>query len=49
MLKCIIEQLGDVLETATYLRLILDDTPTKRYGSQVEGAGHPQNTGASYY
>ena len=43
MLQCIIEQLGDVLETATYLRLILDDTPTKRYGSQVEGAGHHHN------
>jgi len=43
MLKCIIERLDDAIATATYIRLILDDTPTKRYGSQVEGAGHHHN------
>jgi len=42
-LQCIIEQLGDILETATSIRIILDDTPTKRYGSKVEGAGYHYN------
>ena len=43
MLGIILEQLGDVLETAPSIRLVLDDTPTKRYGGKVEGAGHHHN------
>jgi hypothetical protein len=43
MLQCIIEHLGDVLGTATSIRIVLDDTPTKRYGKKVEGAGYHHN------
>jgi hypothetical protein len=28
---------------ATYIRIVLDDTPTKRYGPKIEGAGHHHN------
>ena len=39
----ITEQLRDVLETATSIKIVLDDTPTKRYGPNVEGAGYHHN------
>ena len=43
MLKCIIEHLGDILATAPFIRIVLDDSPTKRYGPKVEGAGYHHN------
>jgi hypothetical protein len=43
MLKCILEHLGDILATAPFIRIVLDDTPTKRYGKNIEGAGYPHN------
>ena len=43
IIKCITEQLGDVIATAFFIRLVLDDTPTKRYGPKVEGAGYHHN------
>jgi hypothetical protein len=34
LLKCIIEHLGDAIATATSIRIVLDDTPTKRYANE---------------
>ena len=42
-LRIILEQLGDVIETAQSIRLVLDDSPTKRYGYKIEGAGYHHN------
>ena len=39
MLKIITTQLAAIIATAATIRLVLDDSPTKRYGSKVEGAG----------
>jgi hypothetical protein len=35
--------LRSVLETATYIRIVLDDSPTKRYGKKIEGANYHHN------
>jgi hypothetical protein len=43
MLQCLLEHLEEVLAGAASIRIVLDDTPTKRYGRQVEGAGHHHN------
>jgi hypothetical protein len=43
IIKYIKEHLGDVLKTATRIRIVLDDTPTKRYGPKIEGAGYHHN------
>jgi len=43
MTKIIIEQLGPVIATAAKIRLVLDDSPTKRYGRKIEGAGYHHN------
>lgn len=34
---------GDLLSNATSLTFIIDDTPTKRYGSKIEGANYFHN------
>jgi SRSO17 transposase len=39
----ILERLRRVIETATYIRIVLDDSPTKRYGKKIEGAGWHHN------
>jgi len=41
--EIIIEQLKPVIETAATIRLVLDDSPTKRYGRKIEGAGYHHN------
>ena len=43
MLKIALEQLESVIATTTTIRLVLDDSPTKRYGRKVEGAGYHHN------
>ena len=43
MTKIILEQLGPVIATASTIRLVLDDSPTKRYGRKIEGAGWHHN------
>ena len=43
MTKITIEQLEPVIATAATIRLVLDDSPTKRYGRKVEGAGYHHN------
>jgi len=43
MLDIIIEKLAAILETASYIRMTLDDSPTKRYGKKIEGAGYHHN------
>jgi hypothetical protein len=43
MTGIISEQLRSVLETATYIRVVLDDSPTKRYGKHIEGANYHHN------
>jgi hypothetical protein len=43
ILEIILEKLGAVIETAAFIRLVLDDSPTKRYGRKIEGAGYHHN------
>jgi hypothetical protein len=43
MLDIILEKFADIFETTTYIRITLDDSPTKRYGRKVEGAGYHHN------
>jgi hypothetical protein len=43
MLKYILKHLGDAIVTSPFIRIVLDDTPTKRYGPKVEGAGYHHN------
>jgi hypothetical protein len=43
MLNIILTQLADVIATASSIRIVLDDTPTKRYGRKIEGAGYHYN------
>jgi hypothetical protein len=43
MLDEILKKLGPVIETAMFIRLVLDDSPTKRYGRKIEGAGYHHN------
>jgi len=42
-LKRILEELGEVIQTAKRIRLVLDDSPTKRYGLKIEGALYHHN------
>jgi len=42
-LKMILEELGEVIQTAKSIRMVLDDSPTKRYGLKIEGAGYHHN------
>ena len=39
--RLVIEAVKPLIEGAGRLTLALDDTPTQRYGPQVQGAGHP--------
>jgi hypothetical protein len=43
MLDILLEKLAPAIDTATYIRITLDDSPTKRYGKKVEGAGYHHN------
>ena len=43
ILKIITTQLADIIAKAKTIRLVLDDTPTKRYGRKIEGAGYHYN------
>lgn len=43
MLDEILKKLGPVIATATSIRIVIDDSPTKRYGRKIEGAGHHHN------
>ena len=43
MLANILEQLKDAITLAPFIRIVLDDSPTKRYGKKVEGAGYHHN------
>jgi len=43
MTSIIATQLEPVLETARYIRIVLDDSPTKRYGRHIEGANYHHN------
>jgi hypothetical protein len=43
MLKCILEHLRDAIACASSIRIVLDDSPTKRYGKKVDGAGYHHN------
>jgi SRSO17 transposase len=43
LLKLILEQLGPILMASSKIRLVLDDSPTKRYGKKIEGAGYHHN------
>jgi hypothetical protein len=43
MTDIILEHLRSVIEEATYIRVVLDDSPTKRYGKKIEGAGWHHN------
>ena len=41
--KIVLERLGPVIATASKIRFVLDDSPTKRYGRKIEGAGYHHN------
>lgn len=41
--KWMIEQLSPILTRGATIRLVIDDSPTKRYGPKVEGAGYHHN------
>jgi hypothetical protein len=43
MAHIITGELRVILETATYIRIVLDDSPTKRYGKHIEGANYHHN------
>ena len=43
MLEEILKKLGHVITTAKFIRIVLDDSPTKRYGRKIEGAGYHHN------
>jgi len=43
MLDVILEKLGPDITKAACLRIVLDDSPTKRYGKKIEGAGYHHN------
>jgi len=43
MLDILLEKLSTVIDSAAYIRITLDDSPTKRYGKKVEGAGYHHN------
>jgi hypothetical protein len=43
ILDVILEKLSDVIDIAEFIRLVLDDSPTKRYGKKIEGAGYHHN------
>ena len=43
MTGIIIERLKPVIATAATICIVLDDSPTKRYGRKVEGAGYHHN------
>ena len=42
-MKRILDELGEVIQTAKRIRMVLDDSPTKRYGLKIEGAGYHHN------
>ena len=43
MLNIILTQLAAIIAVAATIRLVFDDTPTKRYGRKIEGAGYHYN------
>ena len=43
MLDEILKKLGPVIATSEFIRIVLDDSPTKRYGRKIEGAGYHHN------
>lgn len=42
-LEQILERLGPVISEAKAIRIVIDDSPTKRYGRKIEGAGWHHN------
>jgi hypothetical protein len=42
-LEQILQQLTPFIVTETYIRIVIDDSPTKRYGKKIEGAGWHHN------
>ncbi|MCL2623932.1 MAG: transposase [Planctomycetaceae bacterium] len=42
-LKLLLEQLGPTIMASSKIRIVLDDSPTKRYGKKIEGAGYHHN------
>jgi len=43
ILELLLKQLRPVLMASSKIRLVLDDSPTKRYGKKIEGAGYHHN------
>ncbi len=43
MLDEILKKLKHVIATSQFIRIVLDDSPTKRYGRTIEGAGYHHN------
>jgi len=43
MIELILQQLGPIIMASSKIRLVLDDSPTKRYGKKIEGAGYHHN------
>jgi hypothetical protein len=43
LLDQILTQLQPIIATLKYIRIVIDDSPTKRYGKKVEGAGYHHN------
>ncbi len=43
MLILVLQQLAPILTTTKTIRIVIDDSPTKRYGRKVEGAGYHHN------
>ena len=43
MLDEILNKLKHVIATSEFIRIVLDDSPTKRYGRKIEGAGYHHN------
>ena len=41
--EIVLEQLGPVIIASSKIRIVLDDSPTKRYGRKIEGAGWHHN------
>jgi len=43
MIKITLEELASWITVSSNIRIVLDDSPTKRYGRKVEGAGYHHN------
>ena len=40
MIELVLQQLSKVIMASSKIRSVLDDSPTKRYGKKIEGAGY---------